>query len=126
MTDKTAGSALQVSLAYYDAWTSQRFDEALTHVDASVVCDAPSGRLEGVTAFRGFMEPFTRILTRSELIASFGDEEASLLMYDTDTVPVNGAPGAEYHTVRDGKITYIRIIFDRAPFEAARQATTEP
>jgi len=39
---------------------------------------------------------------------------------------VNGAPGAEYHTVRDGKITYIRIIFDRAPFEAARQATTEP
>ena len=92
------------------------------YFDVAVVCDAPAGRLEGITAFRRFMEPFTRILTRSELIASFGDESTSLLLYDTDTVPVNNAPGAEYHIVREGKITYIRIIFDRAPFEAARQA----
>ena len=122
MTEETVSPALQVSLRYYDAWTAGRFDEALMYFDVAVVCDAPAGRLEGRTAFRGFMEPFTRILTRSELIASFGDESTSLLLYDTDTVPVNNAPGAEYHIVREGKITYIRIIFDRAPFEAARQA----
>ena len=124
VTEKTASSALQVSLAYYDAWTTQRFDEALAYIDESVVCDAPSGRFEGQTEFRGFMEPFTGLLTRSELIASFGDDETSLLMYDTDTVPVSNAPGAEYHRVQEGKITYIRIIFDRAPFDAARQAST--
>ena len=118
--EETVSSALQVSLAYYDAWTGGRFDEAVQYVDASVVCDAPAGRLEGLAEFRGFMEPFTRILTRSEMIASFGDGNTALLMYDTDTVPVKNAPGAEYHSVEDGKITYIRIIFDRAPFEAAR------
>jgi len=48
-----------------------------------------------------------------------------LLMYDTDTVPVKNAPGAEYHQVRNGRITYLRIIFDRAPFDAARQASQQ-
>lgn len=36
-------------------------------------------------------------------------------MYDTDTVPVNGAPGAECLKVVDGKVVHIRIIFDRKP-----------
>ena len=43
-------------------------------------------------------------------------------MYDTQTVPVKDAPGAECVTVADGKITHMRIIFDRLPFETARAA----
>jgi ketosteroid isomerase-like protein len=39
-------------------------------------------------------------------------------------VPVASAPAAECVTVRDGKITYSRFIFDRAPFDAARKAAT--
>ena len=117
------GSALAVSRAYYEAWTgSRKFDDALRYIDESIVCDTPAGRLEGIEAFRGFMEPFTKILTRAELIAAFGDDTTALLMYDTDTVPVKHAPGAEFHVVRAGKISYLRIIFDRMPFEAARQA----
>jgi hypothetical protein len=122
MTEDSGGSSLDVSRAYYEAWTTSGFDDALQYIDESIVCDAPAGRLDGVEAFRGFMEPFTKILTRAELIAAFGDDSKSLLMYDTDTVPVKNAPGAEFHIVRAGKIVYIRIIFDRAPFDAARQA----
>ena len=44
-------------------------------------------------------------------------------MYGTDTVPVLNAPGAEYVTVSDRRITYMRIIFDLAPFDAARRAS---
>lgn len=116
--------ALDTALAYYRAWTSHDFDQAMTHVAEDIVCDAPAGRLEGTQAFRAFMGPFAQILTDSKLIAAFGDETTALLMYDADTVPVRNAPGAECHTVRDGKITYIRIIFDRLPFEAARRAQT--
>jgi hypothetical protein len=36
-------------------------------------------------------------------------------------VPVPSAPAAECVTVKDDKITYSRFVFDRAPFEAARQ-----
>ncbi len=121
MTENTS-SALQAALSYHQAWTSHDFERAMTFIADDLTCHAPAGRLEGADAFRAFMEPFTQIVTRSELIAAFGDDRTALLMYDTDTVPVPRAPGAECLTVVDGTITQIRIIFDRAPFVAARQA----
>ncbi|MBV8087778.1 MAG: nuclear transport factor 2 family protein [Chloroflexi bacterium] len=119
--NRTNNAALQVSLAYYEAWTSHDFERAMTYIADDVVCQAPAGELRGADAFRGFMGPFTEILTRASLIAAFADDEKALLMYDADTRPVRDAPGAECHTVRDGKIVHIRIIFDRLPFEIVRR-----
>jgi SnoaL-like protein len=113
--------ALSVALAYYRCWTGKDFDKAMTYIDPDITCDAPAGRLRGADAFRGFMEPFSKIVRRAELLAAFGDDRTALLMYDTDTVPVPNAPGAEWHTVRAGRIVRMRIIFDRAPFDAARR-----
>ncbi|MGI8780883.1 MAG: nuclear transport factor 2 family protein [Solirubrobacteraceae bacterium] len=124
MTDST-GKALRTALAYYEAWTNHDFDRAMTFIADDIVCHAPAGRLDGADAFRGFMEPFTQIVTRSALIAAFGDDQTAVLMYDTDTVPVPNAPGAECLTLSEGAISQIRIIFDRAPFVAARQAAPE-
>ena len=45
-------------------------------------------------------------------------------MYDTQTVPVKEAPGAECVTVTDGKITNSRLVFDQAPFDAAQKAAS--
>jgi SnoaL-like protein len=118
----TTSLAVETALAYYRAWTGHDFEEAMTYIAADIVCDTPAGRIAGTEAFRAFMGPFVQIVTDSELIAAFGDDKTALLMYGTDTVPVKNAPGAEFHTVRDGKITYIRIVFDRLPFEAARRA----
>jgi ketosteroid isomerase-like protein len=114
--------ALQVALAYYEAWTSKDIDGAMSHIAGDIVCDAPAGRIEGAAAYRDFMAPFAQILKRAELIAAFGDDETAVLMYDTDTLPVDGAPGAECLTVENGRIIRSRFIFDRAPFQAVRQA----
>lgn len=113
---------LETVLAYYKAWTSHDFDQAMTYLADDIVCHAPAGRLEGAEAFRAFMEPFSQLLLSAEIIASYGDEKTAMLMYATSTRPVADAPGAEFHTVRDGKIVEVRIIFDRLPFDQARQA----
>jgi SnoaL-like domain len=120
MTDATS-----IALAYHNAWTGHDFDRAMTYIADDIVCDAPAGRLEGAEAFRGFMGPFVQILTASRLAAAFGDEENALVMYETETVPVKDAPGAEYVRVRNGKIAYMRIVFDRQPFTEARRAAGE-
>jgi ketosteroid isomerase-like protein len=116
------GKALQVALAYFEAWTGRDLDRAMGYVADGIVCEAPAGRLEGAEAYRAFMGPFVEILKSARLIAAFGDDETALVMYDTETVPVASAPGAECVTVRDGKIVHSRFVFDRAPFEAARAA----
>ena len=123
MTDSNS-PALEVALAYFHAWTSHDLDKAMSYIADDIVCDAPVGRLEGADAYRGFMGPFVQILTGSTLIAAFGDDTTALIMYDTETVPVASAPGAECLSVSDGKITYNRFIFDRTPFDAARQTAT--
>lgn len=114
--------ALKTALAYHRAWTSHDFERAMTYVAGNIICHAPAGRLEGAEAFRSFMGPFAATVTRSDLIASFGDDATALLMYHTDTVAVKDARGAECLTVKDGKITHITIVFDRLPFDAARRA----
>jgi hypothetical protein len=124
MTETTSSPALRTALAYYQAWTSHDLDRAMSYVADEIVCDAPAGRLEGAGAYRAFMGPFVQILLESRLIAAFGDDQTAMIMYETRTVPVPNAPGAECLTVTDGKITYSRFIFDRAPFDAARAAAT--
>jgi SnoaL-like domain len=124
MTETTSSPALRTALAYYQAWTSHDLDLAMSYVADEIVCDAPAGRLEGADAYRAFMGPFVQILRESRLIAAFGDDQTAMIMYETRTVPVPNAPGAECLTVTDGKITYSRFIFDRAPFDAARAAAT--
>jgi ketosteroid isomerase-like protein len=119
MTDSTA---LRTALAYFEAWTGKDLDRAMTFIAEDVVCDAPAGRIEGAAAYRAFMAPFVQILRDAKLIAAFGDERTAVVVYDTATVPVPSAPAAECVTVQDGRITYSRFIFDRAPFQAARNA----
>ncbi len=96
----------------------------MSYVSEDIVCEAPAGRIEGGDAYRAFMAPFAQILVGSNLIAAFGDAETAVVMYDTETVPVKSAPGAECVTVHNGKITHSRFIFDRLPFEAVRQASS--
>ncbi len=89
--------ALDIAQKYYRAWTSHDFEQAMTYIAEDIVCDAPSGRIEGSEAFREFMGPFTQILTDSKLIAAFGDDDTALMMYDSETVPVKNAPGLGDH-----------------------------
>ena len=117
-------AALQVALAYHDAWTNHDLDTAMTYVADDIVCDAPAGRIEGADAYRAFMGAFLGLFRGAEMIAAFGDDRTALVMYDTETVPVKSAPGAECVTVEDGKITRSRFLYDQAPFEAARRAAT--
>ena len=115
-------SAVEVALAYHRAWAGHDFETAMTYIAADIVCDAPSGRLEGAEAFRRFMGPFTEIVTGTNVLAAYGDATTGVVVYDTETRPVPHAPGAECVTVADGRIVAMTIIFDRVPFEAARRA----
>ena len=114
--------AQAVSLAYYDAWTGGDFPQALRYVAPDVVCHAPAGTITGIEAFGGFMGPFAGMLVSARLLGCFGDAHSAMIMYDTETRLVADAPGAELHTVQDGLIREIVIIFDRLPFEQARSS----
>jgi ketosteroid isomerase-like protein len=119
MTEQT--TPLQIALAYHQAWSSHDMDRAMTYIAENIVCDAPAGRIEGAEAYRAFMGPFVKMLKATKLLAAFGDHVTAIIMYDTQTALVESGPGAEWLTIKDGKIVYSRFIFDRLPFEEARR-----
>lgn len=114
--------ALEVALAFHQAWSNKDLDRAMSYLAEDIVCDAPAGRMEGIAAYREFMAPFVQMLINSQMIAAFGDHDQAVIVYDTKTKLVESAPAAECVTVQNNKITYNRFIFDRAPFDAARRA----
>jgi ketosteroid isomerase-like protein len=107
-----SGAALEVALGYHRAWTSKDLDQAMAYIADDIVCDAPAGRITGAEAYRQFMAPFVGMLIGSQLITAFGDDETALVMYDTETVLVKSAPGAECVTVRDGRIVELEFLAD--------------
>ena len=111
---------LETSLAYFGAWTTGDTDTAWALLAEDVVCHTPSGPLRGRDAVAGVMGPFAAMLTHSNLLASGGDGQEATLVYDAATAAVASAPAAEVHSVTEGLITEIRIIFDRLPFALAR------
>jgi SnoaL-like domain len=113
--------ALSTALAYYRAWTGKDLDRAMRHVAGDVVCETPTGRIEGLEAFRQFMTPFAQMLTGSDLIGAYGDADTAVLVYNPHTTLVADAPSAERFTVRDGRIVHDLLIFDRTPFDEARR-----
>ncbi|RIQ23913.1 nuclear transport factor 2 family protein [Jiangella rhizosphaerae] len=116
------GAALDVALAYHHAWAGGDLDAALRYIADDVLCEAPPGLLEGVNAYRAFLEPYVSQLVSASLIAAFGDDEMALVMYDSVTQLVARAPGAECVRVAGGRIVRSWFVFDRAPFMAARAA----
>lgn len=118
------GSPLDVALAYHEAWTGHVVDAALRLVADDVVCDTPSGQLRGMAAYRPFLANFAPITTGYDMIATLGDAETAVLVYDLHTVPVASGLVCECFTVRGGKICRNRLIFDRTPYSDARQRSS--
>jgi hypothetical protein len=114
-------AALSTALAYYQAWTGKDLDRAMRYVAEGVVCENPTGRIEGLEAFRQFMTPFAQMLTGSDLLGAYGDADTAVLVYNPHTTLVADAPSAERFTVRDGRIVHDLLIFDRTPFDEARR-----
>ena len=120
MTEEPS-AALSTALAYYHAWTGKDLDRAMSYVAEDVVCENPTGRIEGLEAFRQFMTPFAQMLTGSDLLGAYGDADTAVLVYNPHTTLVADAPSAERFTVRDGRIVHDLLIFDRTPFDEARR-----
>jgi hypothetical protein len=116
MTDN-ASPALEVALAYHNAWKNHDHENgAMPLVAESVVSETPFGNLEGAEALRDSEASFAGMLTGATMIASYGDETTALLLYYTHTHPVPSVLSAKYFVVENGKIVQIKALFDKSVF----------
>jgi hypothetical protein len=112
--------ALQIALAYHEAWKNHDHATAMKVVADSVVSETPFGLIEGSAALHKSETEFAGMLKGATMVAAFGDERTALLMYYTHTHPVPSVLSAKHFTVEDGKITGVKALFDKSVFFEAR------
>lgn len=108
--------ALQVAMAYYDAWKNHDHATAMKLVADNVVSETPFGPVEGGQALHKGESEFANILKGATMVSAFGDENTALLMYYTHTIPAPSVLSSKYFKVENGKITEIKALFDKSQF----------
>jgi limonene-1,2-epoxide hydrolase len=111
----------QIVEEYERAWLNKDLDTAMSYVADDIVCEAPGGKIEGLAAYRKFLDDFLPILTEATIIKVLGDDTSAAAVYVIDTKLVAGIQAADYATVENGKITHVRTVFDRLPLTQARR-----
>lgn len=120
MTENTA-SAQNVAREYVQAWLAGDAEKALSFIAGDVVCQASSGLIEGLAAYRQFLTPFAGMVVRGELIDVLGDGTHAATVYSVDLPAVKEFRGMEYLTVTGGQITHVISVFDRLPMVQASE-----
>ncbi|MDQ8754811.1 nuclear transport factor 2 family protein [Sphingosinicella sp. LHD-64] len=118
MSNTTTSPALQVAMAYYEAWRNRDHATAMKVVADNVVSETPFGTVEGAAALHKGESEFAHILTGATLVSAFGDENTALLMYYTHTQPVPSVLSSKHFTVENGKIIGLKGVFDKTAFGA--------
>lgn len=122
MTERTA---LAIARAYAEAIANKDVEAIISNSADNVVCVSPIGRIAGTQAFRGFHDGFARMTKKITVLATYGDDEQAVIVYNAETHPVPNSIVAELIKVRNGKIASTDVIYDATPF-AAYMATARP
>ncbi|MEV6610135.1 nuclear transport factor 2 family protein [Kutzneria sp. NPDC051319] len=118
----TTGAAQKIADAYVRAWTGGDAEKALSLVADDVVCEAPTGRIEGIEGYRQFLAPFVGMVVNGKVIDVLGHDTHAATVYAVDLPFVQNLHGVEYLTVTDGKISHVISVFDTSPMVRARAA----
>jgi limonene-1,2-epoxide hydrolase len=110
--------AVDIVVAYQDAWTSRDFDAARRHLAGDVVFRSSGGQqIRGIDDFIAMLSAFAqRIQPRWENVAAIEDDGGVLILYRLFTADGNPAFCADYFSVSKGRITSDTLAFDPGPF----------
>ena len=92
----------------------------MRYVAEGVVRENPTGRIEGLEAFRQFAHPVRADAGRPRPARRLRRRRHRRAGLQPGHL-VADAPSAERFTVRDGRIVHDLLIFDRTPFDEARR-----
>jgi ketosteroid isomerase-like protein len=121
----TATSPTSVVNAYLDAFSGGDLDAAYELVAEDFVFRGPMLQSDGKAAFVEGSSGLRPIVRGHRMLRQFADGDEVCSIYDFDIETPAGAGSvtmSEWSTVRDGKLTSARLVFDTAAFAALMPA----
>ena len=114
-------SALDVVVAYTEAWAGGDLQAAAGYLAEDVVFDGPFARYESAEPLvQGLSRFVSQIAPGWRQLAAVADREHVMLMYEVSLPSGKPVRTAEHFTVRDGRIRSETLVFDSLALHAAR------
>jgi hypothetical protein len=118
MADK---SALDVVVAYTEAWAGKDLETAAGYLAADVVFDGASTRHDSAEPLLQGLSGFVRQIAPGwRQLAAVAEGEQVMLMYEVSLLSGKPVRLAEHFTVRGGKIRSETLVYDTLAVQAAR------
>jgi ketosteroid isomerase-like protein len=109
----TEQSALDIAVAFLDAWTEGDFKKAGSHLADDFVFEGPIAHYTSASDFLAGSKRFIETIRPGwAKVAAFGDDREALLLYDLTHRSGSRMRIADYYTVSNGKIQTEAILWD--------------
>jgi hypothetical protein len=118
------GAAVDVAIAFTEAWTSHDMTTAAGYVADDVLFEGPMTQSAGIDGFMEGLTRFAQAVTGLQILAALGTDERAMIMYDLTTGPFGRLRAAEDLVISEGKITRDTLVFDTHPIRMAREVST--
>lgn len=106
---------LRVVDAYHRAWTTKRFDEAVSLLAPSLQVEVPINSYATSEAFAEALVRFGSDVVSVDVLSELAGGDEAMILYDMDVTGLGTMRMVEHFTIDDGKIVRLRQIHDTAP-----------
>ena len=115
-------SARRLIETYHQAWTTGDFDAARRCLADDLDFQGSIDTFHRADDFVRALKGFQGMLRGVTLLTSLFEREGAALLYDCDTAtPAGVIRTAEFFSIKDGKITGIRLVFDASELRKLMQ-----
>ena len=103
----------QLVEAYHNAWTSSDFAAARGYLADNLDFKGSIDTFHKADELIAALKNFRGMVQKVTLLKASFEHEGGALLYDCDTpTPAGVIRTAEFFTIKDGKISEIRVVFD--------------
>jgi SnoaL-like domain len=103
---------VDVAVAFIQTMPCQDMATAATYLADDVVFEGPLTRFTAAEPYLEAMGEFAKAVIAVDIVATIGDDERAMIVYEMRTRPFGTLRAMEYFTVRDGRIRTDTLVFD--------------
>jgi len=110
---------LEVVRRYHQAWSTQRYQEAVELLDERLQVEVPINDYPTRGAFAQALGAFGSMVQRVDVLSELSGQNEAMLLYDAEVAGVGQMRIAEHFTVQGGRIVRLRQVHDTVAVRAA-------
>lgn len=110
MTEKT--TPIDIAVAFIETMVSHDMHTAAGYLAEDVVFEGPLTRFTTAESYLQALDQFAQAVDAVNILATIGDADRAMVVYEMETVPFGTLRAMEYFTIRDGRIHTDNMVFD--------------